>query len=62
MKKGEKKEVAVGEAPVVAPVPAKGERQARWEAHVANYKKDNPVKAAQKEARGEFKDPPPSFK
>lgn len=40
----------------------KGEREARWEAHVANYKKENPVKAAAKEKNGEFSKIPDSFK
>lgn len=39
-----------------------GEREKRWEAHVARYKQENPVKAAAKEVNGEFDKIPPSFR
>jgi len=57
----EVKEVIVEEAPVEIPVSDKG-RKARWEAHLDLYKARNPVKFATKEANGEFKDIPASFK
>lgn len=47
---------------VKTPKVEKSEREARWEKHVANYMKENPVKGAAKEARGEFKVIPDSFK
>lgn len=37
-------------------------REIRWKKYVENYKISNPVKAAQKEARGEFDTIPQSFK
>lgn len=43
-------------------VTPKGEREARWETHLANYKAKNPVKFAAKKARGEFDKIPDSFK
>ncbi len=42
----------------VAPVDP---RLALWREHVENYKKENPVKAAAKQAHGEFDAPPASF-
>ena len=39
-----------------------GDREALWKEYLANYKAKNPVKFATKEARGEFKVPPVSFK
>ncbi len=45
-------------AEAVAPVDP---RLALWREHVENYKKENPAKAALKEANGEFKTPPASF-
>ena len=38
------------------------EREARWEAHVENYKEKNPVKYATKKERGEFDKIPDSFR
>lgn len=38
------------------------DREARWESFLANYKQKNPVKFASKEANGEFKKIPDSFK
>ena len=40
----------------------KSDREVRFEAHLAKYKVANPVKYAQKEARGEFAKIPVSFK
>lgn len=40
----------------------KSERELLWAEYLENYKKKNPVKFARKEANGEFKSPPPSFK
>lgn len=37
------------------------EREKLWKEYVANYKTKNPVKAAAKEANGEFDVPPISF-
>jgi hypothetical protein len=39
-----------------------GDREARWQAYVANYQRHNPVKWARKEANGEFKTVPPTFR
>lgn len=39
----------------------KGERELRWEAHLDAYKKRNPIKFAEKEARGQFKHIPADF-
>ncbi len=39
----------------------KGGREARWEAHLEVYAKENPVKYAAKEKAGEFKTIPESF-
>jgi len=39
----------------------KGERKARWEALLAEYKLRNPVKYEEKEKAGEFKDIPDLF-
>lgn len=39
----------------------KDERLLLWDEYLANYEKANPVKFASKKARGEFKEPPPSF-
>lgn len=51
--------IEVGEIVSKAP---KGDREARWAAYVKNYKEKNPVKGAAKEANGEFKTIPASFK
>lgn len=40
----------------------KGDRELRWKTYVDHYKKENPVKAAAKDARGEFDKIPDSFK
>lgn len=39
----------------------KDERQERWEKLLEAYRAQNPVKYAEKEARGEFKEIPPTF-
>lgn len=44
-----------------APAPLSN-REIRWKKYVENYKVSNPVKAAQKEARGEFDTIPASFR
>jgi hypothetical protein len=41
---------------------AKQKREIHWAAHLEKYKIANPVKFAEKEARGEFAQIPPSFK
>lgn len=53
---------APAEEAVEAPAAPKSDRQARFDAHVANYMKANPVKGAAKKARGEFDKIPDSFK
>lgn len=44
-----------------APEKVSEDRQARWEAYVANYAKKNPVKYQAKKANGEFDIVPVSF-
>lgn len=39
----------------------KSNREVRWEAHVARYAEQSPVKYAAKKARGEFDKIPASF-
>lgn len=38
------------------------DREIRWQKHLAAYKDRNPVKYAIKEAKGEFKEIPASFR
>lgn len=54
-----KEKIEVGDEKIVAP---KGDRQARWDKYVENYRVKNPVKYASKKANGEFDEIPVSFR
>ena len=47
---------------IVPQTEPRSEREELWLQYIENYKKSNPVKYARKEANGEFKKIPDSFK
>lgn len=57
------KEASDDQTPPIAVRPdvAGKEREAAWKKHIENYSKANPVKYAQKKARGEFDKIPADF-